>query len=438
MAPNPTESLDSILQQITTSNNAAALNHTLRNALPKESRDTILASVLGSGQDPLCVLDVRQNTLGVLYILAARVTTPNATPPPWSLILQFCQCFIPSHARLAPDRVTALARGIVTFANSMGSPKSAIPPLSNLVQRFPPDASYLTPLHPILALACTSTSTPDALLPHLATPITTIDLSLTPELTYTDNLVFHYLAGIALASLGRYGEAEEMFDIVVGAPGIVPSALQVEAAKKLWLVGLIGRGVVPAFPKYTNSFIPRLLKTTPYSAFVAAYPHKRELLSDIIQREATLFATEKNTGLLQRALARAPRWALKKLTATYVTLGLADIGRAVGIESEDAVRSLVLSMIETDDIAAQISADGTVTFMDVAPKFTQAQVEEVLAQVQDQTAALRDLEREVGRSKEFLSKAVKSREEAHWLGPSDEDAFSLNAAGVWAEDAIFS
>jgi COP9 signalosome complex subunit 3 len=46
-----------------------------------------------------------------------------------------------------------------------------------------------------------------------------------------------------------------------------------------------------------------------------------------------------------QAIECAPRWALKKLTATYVTLGLADIARAVNIESEDEVRDVVLSMV---------------------------------------------------------------------------------------------
>jgi COP9 signalosome complex subunit 3 len=70
MAPNESSpSLDGILNQITTSNNISALNHTLRNSLPKEARETILASPLASGQDPLSVLDMRANTLGVLYIM---------------------------------------------------------------------------------------------------------------------------------------------------------------------------------------------------------------------------------------------------------------------------------------------------------------------------------------------------------------------------------
>ena len=62
-------SLDNILTQITTCNNLAALNHTLKHFASKDVRDTILASTLSGGQDPLSVLDVVRNTLGVLYIL---------------------------------------------------------------------------------------------------------------------------------------------------------------------------------------------------------------------------------------------------------------------------------------------------------------------------------------------------------------------------------
>ena len=50
-------------------------------------------------------------------------------------------------------------------------------------------------------------------------------------------------------------------------------------------------------------------------------------------------------GLITQAMARAPRWVLKKLTSTYVTLHLSDIGRAIKIDSEDEVRALLLSMV---------------------------------------------------------------------------------------------
>ena len=57
------------------------------------------------------------------------------------------------------------------------------------------------------------------------------------------------------------------------------------------------------------------------------------------------FSQERNTGLVQQAIDRAPRWSIKKLTATYLTLGLSEIGKTVGIESEEEVRKVVLDMV---------------------------------------------------------------------------------------------
>lgn len=50
-------------------------------------------------------------------------------------------------------------------------------------------------------------------------------------------------------------------------------------------------------------------------------------------------------GLVQQAIESAPRWSIKKLTATYLTLGLSEIGKEVGIASEDDTRKVVLDMV---------------------------------------------------------------------------------------------
>ena len=60
--------------------------------------------------------------------------------------------------------------------------------------------------------------------------------------------------------------------------------------------------------------------------------------------------------------------------------------------------------IESNDITAQIDANGTVTFSDPPAQFTKEQVDGVLRDVQEQTALLAYLEQEVGRSKEYLGK----------------------------------
>lgn len=38
---------------------------------------------------------------------------------------------------------------------------------------------------------------------------------------------------------------------------------------------------------------------------------------------------------------------MRKLTATYVTLSLAEIGKAAGIAEEEAVREIVLNMVRS-------------------------------------------------------------------------------------------
>jgi hypothetical protein len=68
--PDQPVSLETIIQQITTPTVAlSSLAHTLRTFAPADIRETILASILPGGQDPLELLDPSVNTLGLLYLL---------------------------------------------------------------------------------------------------------------------------------------------------------------------------------------------------------------------------------------------------------------------------------------------------------------------------------------------------------------------------------
>ena len=80
-------------------------------------------------------------------------------------------------------------------------------------------------------------------LPVLAVPITTIDLKLS-DITYNDNLTYHYAGGVALGALKRWKEAEEFLEICASSPAQVPAAIQLEASKKLVLIQLILYGKV--------------------------------------------------------------------------------------------------------------------------------------------------------------------------------------------------
>ena len=82
-----------------------------------------------------------------------------------------------------------------------------------------------------------------AALPILSVPIVNVDTTLS-ELTYNDDLIYHYARGIVFGALKRWKEAEEFFEIVVTSLAQTTAAIQLEALKKLTLVQLILYGKV--------------------------------------------------------------------------------------------------------------------------------------------------------------------------------------------------
>ena len=161
-----------------------------------------------------------------------------------------------------------------------------------------------------------------------------------------------------------------------------PSVFQVEAAKKLLLVQLILHGKVRTkyspevsiqhgtqalpLPKYTHPMVSNL-KGTVYNALARIYPNLEQVHA-IATKEAAafavvsprflglhekmcvdVFAKDDNLGLLGLVVDRAPRWAIRKLTETYLTLSLPEIGRAAGMENIEEVRRVVVSMVRTGE-----------------------------------------------------------------------------------------
>ncbi|KAG2003486.1 hypothetical protein CC2G_004086 [Coprinopsis cinerea AmutBmut pab1-1] len=431
MAPSqdPLQVMDGIFQTITSQSASPSnvVSH-IKSITPKELRDAALASPLSSGQDPLSVVagagyGSASWTVGALYILVARLTVQNAQAPPLDVITDFCKHFDPVQARHVPDRVTALARAIQRLAVAANNPRWAIEPLYLLLTRYPPRLSSLTTIHPIFTLTCLQAKHPTAALPILEVPISNIDTNLS-ELTYNDNLTYHYTGGIIFAMLKRWKEAEEFFQIVVTAPSTYPSSLQMEALKKMSIGQLIWKGKVSPLPKYTHPLLVRQFKSTPYQAFINAYPHNSESLKELLNKEKNLFQGEKNMGLLRQAVDRAPRWVLKKLTATYLSLNLTEIAKAVKIEDVNEVRGILLSMIEDGDLSATLSStetETTVTFSDPSPRYNKSQIDALLLNAQAQSEYLLGLDRELGKSKEYLSKAVK--------GKGGDDGFSVGGMG---------
>ena len=68
--PTPAEILETVLQQVVSSNGGPALANALLNFLPNaEAREIVFASRTPEGADPLEALDMAQHTIGILFIL---------------------------------------------------------------------------------------------------------------------------------------------------------------------------------------------------------------------------------------------------------------------------------------------------------------------------------------------------------------------------------
>ncbi len=180
------------------------------------------------------------------------------------------------------------ARSLVDYVESSNEHElpACIALLLALLNRSAEGLSTLSPIHVLFARLCVRTRQFNVVLPVLRTPITSFiatqppsyqnqasasssalagattslhsdrssakasqsshkGLNSEPLLHYTDHLVYHYAGGLAFAALHHWAEAEDFFEIVVTAPvQSIPSAIQLEAMKKLALVQLILYGKV--------------------------------------------------------------------------------------------------------------------------------------------------------------------------------------------------
>ncbi|KZT32261.1 hypothetical protein SISSUDRAFT_1028642 [Sistotremastrum suecicum HHB10207 ss-3] len=432
-----TISLNNVITYLTTEN-AEPTNIVgyLRSVASKDVGETILASLLAGGQDPLDILNPVQNTLGYLFILSARVSFNDAPPLQTAQIEQFCINFDEVQARLAPERVTMLAKGLLRLAEASNAPQLAILPLRYLTTRYPPTPSHLTTLHPIFVRACNIAGRPIQALPILNNPIIAIDTSIS-DLTAFDNVQYHYEGALSLLDLEKWELAEEFLEICVTSPiHSTPLPVQVEALKKLTLVQLIAYGKTRSLPKYTHPNLGRAFKNSPYSGITKSYPQV-PILEGASDKDVKAVQADGNLDLVREANVRITRWKLKELTGTYACLTLGEVAEMVKAEQE-VVRELVHRMVEEGALDAAIDEQGTITFADELAKSaalsSKEAVQKVLKDAEVQGQLLEQLDKELSRNKDFLMKALKGRDEG--LGVEDMELYNAGSKGQWDDNAF--
>ncbi|KZO98608.1 hypothetical protein CALVIDRAFT_29371 [Calocera viscosa TUFC12733] len=436
------QSFNAVANQLLPTLRSIVWNHTVQ-------AESMLGGLI-DGADPLLNMGLgtgggRQAapyTLGTLYMLSARLGMASPPDTTYQTIVEWCATFEPHQARLASDRVGKLAKGIVRWAEQHGQPEDALEPLRLLITRYPPSPGYLTSVHPVFVQLCCTTRHFPLALPILSVPIYEIDKEIC-DLHYTDNLLYHYCGGVALGALKRYSEAAEFFEVTVSSPSTVASAIQVEAYKKLALIQLILYGKTTPPPKYTSPAVSRAFRnssgTQPYLKFINAVEVADREAARKLAKDVEGFQTDNNMGLVQQVLDRLPWLAVKKLKETYMKLSLEEIGREIGLSDDPkGVRTLIVDMIAVGELSASIHPDGTVSFEGesaLLPQPSRIQIESALVQAREAVEALTALDRTIGRSRDYIQKALHQRDSGG-MGWQDEESMMPPMRGESWEDNL--
>ncbi|CAG8456968.1 11697_t:CDS:2 [Acaulospora colombiana] len=175
----------------------------------------------------------------------------------------------------------------------------------------------------------------------------------------------------------------------------------------------------------------------------AERPNAAQLLNYVLN-----FLQDKNLGLAKQTLDAIYRRNIQQLTQTYLTLSLADIAEAVGLEGPDAAKvaeNYVLRManihfkIESREIFATIShshQNGMVSFHDNPEMYntslTITHLEQQIAKATKVSERVVKTDRAIGCSKEYLTKSqsllATGGAMPGGLGPGDDTEF-LGAGG---------
>ncbi|KAL8287092.1 hypothetical protein RQP46_004098 [Phenoliferia psychrophenolica] len=386
---------------------------------------TVLDGKLQNDADPLAVLEPESATVGYLFILNARCSASN---PDLTILIphihNFIERFDLAQLRLVPEQVIFFAKSIVALADDAKNMSLAVLPLRTLLLRYTPPG-ILTTFHGLFLQVVQASRDHEAAREVINRPIIDVDTSAFP-IKYHDHLLYHYLGGSTAALLRDIPRAVEMLEICVSAPGTAVSGIQVDAYKKLVLIGLLAEGKLPTLPQYTSSNVQSVCKSLcgPYIDYAHAYAsHDKQKLRSLMERHHEVYEKDHNLGLISLCDAAFRRRAIQKLTETFITLSLVDIAIEVDLLTDDnglrETESELLSMMAAGEIFGSIDRapggalkDVTVTFTDDPEPYTSHKIVDRVTAAINGAAALdrRLVERDwaVGRSKDFVTKAYNA------------------------------
>ncbi|SPP76880.1 COP9 signalosome complex subunit 3 isoform X2 [Drosophila guanche] len=381
-------------------------------------------------------LDVQQHTLGVLYVLLAKLhSAATANPEPVQIIqlmrdfvqrnnveqLRFAICAFYETCHLFTDYLVQKNLSIL-----------GIKIMARAVDQIRQMDTQLTPIHADLCLLSLKAKNFNLVLAYLDTDITDISTAAAECKTqqqqqsqHTDAnndakyfLLFYYYGGMIYTAVKNYDRALYFFEVCITTPAMAMSHIMLEAYKKFLMVSLIVEGNIAFIPKNTQ-VIGRFMKpmASHYHDLVSVYANSSsEELRILILKYSEAFTRDSNMGLAKQVATSLYKRNIKRLTKTFLTLSLSDVASRVQLSGAAEAERYILNMIKSGEIYASINQkDGMVLFKDDPEKYNSPDmflnVQTNITQVLDLVKQINKMEEEIILNPMYVKKALGSQDD---------------------------
>jgi COP9 signalosome complex subunit 3 len=341
--------------------------------------------------------------------------------------IRFLNLCTPQQIRYDPKKFKSVCETLTDLAVEHKVTIRILKSLKNAIWKIGGEGSkQITAQHGMLMLAVIKSKCFKFALPILDNFVYEIDADKTGVESEDTRLYFYY-GGIIYLALKKYSKALEFFELVVSAPAIVGSAIMLSAYKKFILTALIVRGDASTLPKYTNPSLMRVFKqlSTPYEEFATSFSTRSvDDLHKVATNYAAKFAEDSNFGLVKQAIQAMVEQNIQRLTKTYLTLSLNDIAQQVNVASPALVEKLVLKMIQTEKVFAEVNQqDGMVKFKSNPNQFDTARTLEYLDRQLLSTIRLNGdvdfTDESISLSTKYLQKMLQAERAPSRMDPMD-------------------
>jgi len=349
-------SLEKIISFIHENSNEKDVGN-LQSELSKSSIVDFLEKNRQGLEPALGALSPQENTLGLIHLLCAIVTSQKYNKP---VFIQYAQDVIIKGSikqiRLDPKRFSNICKKFVEACRETGQPLRAVKPMRMAISKIAP-SNHLTPQHAQFARACVSAKCYKAALSVLDQFVYLIDPKLS-GITSEDTRLYYYYGGICYIGLKNWEKAIEFFETVISAPAVMASAIMLEAYRKFVLASLIYKGEVGSLPKYTNQSVTRVLKqiSQPYESLATAFSTRSmEDLAKTIENNCEAFVKDNNLGLVSQVRVSLMDQNIKRLTSTYMSITFEGLLENTEISEQKEAELKILKMVETRGFSVKIN-----------------------------------------------------------------------------------